>query len=72
MLLFIQTIMKENNHYSFKIRKRTNIAYVKQLFIRWSLQFMTLKHVYNEFYYFYNFIINVFAYKKYLAKLKNW
>ena len=33
-LLFIQTIMKENNHYSFKIRKRTNIAYVKQLFIR--------------------------------------
>jgi len=72
MLLFIQTIMKENNHYSFKIRKRTNIAYVKQLFIRWSLQFMTLKHVYNEFYYFYNFIINVFANKKYLAKLKNW
>jgi len=72
MLLFIQTIMKENNHYSFKIRKRTNIAYVKQLFIRWSLQFMTLKHVYNEFYYFYNFIINVFAHKKYLAKLKNW
>lgn len=32
---------------------------------------MTLKHVYNEFYYFYNFIINVFANKKYLAKLKN-